>query len=92
VPLALLDPPLGVRQRLPTPLGSAQLLGQLIAPRLAVKLVFTAVGLLSPTQDLPHHARVRAVLIIDALALILVPSTMIIPTDTRPASRHSPST
>jgi hypothetical protein len=45
------------------------------------------------TQDLPDQISIRAVLIsIDASALIFVPSIVITPTDTRPASRHRPRT
>src|SRR5271154_5123779 len=37
--LALLDPPLSIRERSPSALRSAQLLGQLITTRIAVELV-----------------------------------------------------
>ena len=49
--LALLDAALGVRERLATALRGAQLLGQLIAAPVAVKLVLAAVDLISLPED-----------------------------------------
>ena len=71
--LALLDPPLGVGERGLAALRGAQLLGQLIAPRIAVELILTPVGLLGLAQDLPDHARVGAVLIHRRVRLDLRP-------------------
>jgi hypothetical protein len=83
---AFCNPPLRVRQRLPAALRGAQLLGQLIAALVAVELVLAAVGFFRLTEDLADD------LAVDALGWIFVPSIVITPTDTNPASRHRPST
>ncbi len=72
--LALLQPALRVRQRLPTTLRSAQLLRQLIAaPVLPMQPILSLIGLLRFAQDLRDQVPVGAVLIHRRVRLDLRP-------------------
>ena len=83
--LSLRDPPLGIPQSRLASFRRAQLLGQLITPSLAVKLVLPTICLLRLTQDLQRDLAIRAVLIHRRVRLDLRP------VDRDHPDRHQPS-